>query len=555
VEPSRRPIGPDRRRSGFRFALGSLAFVLTGLLGLVGCDSGIEGEADANRAPDTALAVRDSSLVGDIDDDDRLTSTVLVSWSGTDADGFVTAFDLRFYPGNTPVPGPDEEWTRTTRSDSLVLLPIPPDSDVANVVFEVRAVDNEGAVDPDPARTVFPIRNSPPTFRLSSTLVPADTTWPVTSFGWQANDPDGIESLAGVEVSLNDSLNFVPLPPEVDFVTLVAADPSADGPTDAEVFFGTNFIPSGITLPGLQLDAENVLYARAVDGTGTTSGLDRFPLEGESWYVRAQTSDVLLVNDFRRAENDLVLPFHRDVLAGFAGTFDEWDLSAPFITGNNPVIATSDALPVASSPTLRRTLALWDRIYWVSNATTDQVAGYNLPVAAGVSDLFFDGGGRMFVQVPVRLPTNPENDEQNPAINILPIGGLITIPDTLVYNNLRISSNTEVRAVEPVPGTGELLPALRTAQLITQTLPYLPGDSVPLYETDYQATVIGGGRVDWTGPNTVASISEDRRVALLALPVVNDFNGNLFYEGADGDAGAPADAIRLILRALDFPQP
>ncbi len=526
--------------------------------GLAGCDGGVSGDPSENRPPDTELAIRDSSLVGNIEDDDRLTSTVFVSWSGTDTDGFVTAYDLRYYDAAAAAPGPEEGWSRTTRSDSLVLLPIPPESDIANVAFEVRAVDDEGQVDPTPARTVFPIRNSPPTFRLSGTLVPADTTWPVVSFGFTAADPDGVASLRGVEIALNDSTAFVALPPEVDFITLVAEQPQTAGETTAEIFFGTSFIPSGLTIPGLRIGEANVLYARAVDQTETASPLARFPADEEAtWFVRQQTSDVLLVNDYRRSENTRVMPFHRDVLTEYTGTFDEWDLSAPFSTGNNPVIATSDALPAAATPTLRRTLALWHYIYWVSDQTTDRVQGYNFPVAAGVIDQFFEGDGRLFVQVPVKLPTDPDENQNNPAINVLPLGGLITIPETLVFNNLRIDGGSTVQPAQPVPGTGQTLPPLRTVQLITGTLPYIPGESTPLYEADYYATRTsseGGGRVDWTGPETVASISSDRRVGLLALPIVNAFNGNLLYEGVDGETDAPSQAIQLILEGLTFPQ-
>lgn len=525
--------------------------------GLAGCDGGISGDPAANEPPNTELAVRDSSLVGNIEDADRFTSTVFVAWSGTDPDGFVVAFDLRYYDDGA-APGPEEGWTRTTRRDSLVLLPIPPESEVANVVFEVRAVDNDGDVDPTPARTVFPIRNSPPTFRLTQALAPADTTWPVFSFGWTAADPDGPESLRAVEIALNDSTGFLALPPEVDFVTLVAQDPKVSGETTAEVFYGTSFIPSGLTISGLRIGEENVLWARAVDQTETASPLARFPAEEEaSWYVRQQTSDVLLVNDYRRSENTRVMPFHRETLAGYTGTFDEWNLATPFSTGNNPVIATSDALPTAASPTLRRTLALWRYVYWVSDQTTDRVQGYNFPVAAGVIDLFFESGGRLFVQVPVKLPTDPEENQNNPAINILPLSGLIDIPSTYVFNNLRIEGGATVEPVQPVPGTGQTLPPLRTVQLIVGTLPFPTGESIPLYEVDYYATrtsQAGGGREDWTGPETVAAMSSDRRVALLALPIVNAFNGNLLYEGADGDPDAPRRAIQLILEGLTFPR-
>ncbi len=522
--------------------------------GLAGCDGGVSGDPAGNLPPDTELAVRDTSLVGNVEDDDRFTSTVFVAWSGTDPDGFVVAFDLRYYDAGA-APGPEDGWARTTRRDSLVLLPIPPESEVANVVFEVRAVDDEGAVDPTPARTVFPIRNSPPTLRLSGTLVPADTTWPVVSFGWTASDPDGPESLLGIEIALNDTTDFVMLPPEVDFVTLVAQSPQVAGETTAEIFYGTNFIPSGLTVSGLRIGEDNVLWARAVDQTETASPMARFPAdEDDVWFVRRQTSDVLLVNDYRRAENTRVMPFHRATLADYGGAFDEWDLSRPFSTGNNPVIATSDALPAAAAPTLSRTLALWRYIYWVSDQTTDRVQGYNFPVAAGVIDLFFEGGGRIFVQVPVKLPVDPEENQNNPAINILPLGGLITIPDSLVFNNLRISAGTEVAPVQPVPGTGRTLPRLRATQLVTGTLPYIPGESVPLYEADYFANRVGGGTVDWTGPETVASMSSDRRIALFALPLLSAISGNPLLQGADGDPDAPRRAIHLILEGLTFPR-
>lgn len=516
-----------------------------------GCDSGVSGEPGGNQPPSTELFVRDTSLVGNIGEEDRLTSTVYVAWSGTDPDGFVVGYELRYYDEGE-APG---EWRHTTRRDTLILLPIPPGEDRANVVFEVRAIDNEGARDPNPARTVFPIRNSPPSLRLSSQLVPADTTWPVVSFGWTATDPDGPESLAGVEIALNDTTEFHLVPPEVELITLSAADPQAVGETEAQVFYGPNLVPAGFSLPGLRLEAENVLYLRALDLPGARSRLVRFPAEEEdSWFVRRQTSEVLLVNDYRRAEEARVMPYHRGLLERYSGAFDEWDLSRPLATGSNPLTSPSDALPSPSNPTLRQTLALWRYIYWVSDQTTDRVEGYNFPEAASVIDRFFDGGGRLFVQVPVRLPTNPEDNRNNAAVNVLPLGGLITIPDTLVYNNLRLPNGAAIEPVQPVPGVGQRLPALRTRQLITGTLPYLPGESVPLAEAEYVALRVGGGQVPWAGSRTVASMSPDRRVALLALPVVNAFNGTVWLEGSSGETDAPEEAIRLILEGLEFPR-
>src|SRR5690606_17179032 len=114
-------------------------------------------------------------------------------------------------------PAPDAGWVRTTRTDTLILLPIPRGERAANVVFEVRAIDNEGLVDPNPARTVFPIQNAPPSIRFNTFDLPPDTTFTVFSFAWTAQDPEGEANLDRIEVSFNDSTNFVALPADADY--------------------------------------------------------------------------------------------------------------------------------------------------------------------------------------------------------------------------------------------------------------------------------------------------------------------------------------------------
>ena len=62
----------------------------------VACDSGISGEAFDNRPPDTQLSVRDDSLLDNLSEDDRLVSTVRITWTGDDPDGFVKGYEVRF---------------------------------------------------------------------------------------------------------------------------------------------------------------------------------------------------------------------------------------------------------------------------------------------------------------------------------------------------------------------------------------------------------------------------------------------------------------------------
>ena len=527
----------------------ALALVLA--LTLAACDAGFEGDLRENRAPDTELSVRSSDLRDDLDGR-RVLSTVEVSWSGTDADGVVTAYDVRSYPSDA-APADGEGWARTARRDSTLRLAIPLGQSTADVVVEVRAVDDEGAVDPTPARTVFPIVNSPPTLRLVAAEAPPDTTWPVVSFAVAAADVDGEANLAGLEVSLNDGPP-VRLDADVTFLTLVAEDPRADV-TAAAVYTGRGFRNAGVALDGLRLDADNVLTVQAVDQAGATSAPVRYPALDdagdpvETFFVRRVTSDVLLVNDVRVGDDALVLGVAAEALAVHGtASYDEWDLSATPQSTASPRL--SDALPVSADPTLRQTLALWDRIYWVSNAVTNSAVGNNLPLAATVLDLFFERGGRILVQVPVSLPQGADaGGTANAAIDLLPLSALVTFPTGVTF--LRAGRGTPLRPVADVPGTGRALPALEAQRIVTGAVPYAVGpDDVPLYRMSFYE----GTRPEdaWTGPEVVASIRADRRTALFGLPL---FAGtNPFFGPAEGGTEGVVDALALLLDGLEFPR-
>ncbi len=66
-----------------------LLVCVIGCLIQMGCDSDITGTPFENQAPDTELSVRDTSLVDNLNEDNRLISTVFASWSGDDPDGFI----------------------------------------------------------------------------------------------------------------------------------------------------------------------------------------------------------------------------------------------------------------------------------------------------------------------------------------------------------------------------------------------------------------------------------------------------------------------------------
>ena len=457
----------------------------------VACDSGISGEAFDNRPPDTQLSVRDDSLLDNLSEDDRLVSTVRITWTGDDPDGFVKGYEVRFLDQMGDIEG--VAWSFTETTDSLFLLPIRQGDRISDVVFEVRAVDDDGLADPTPARTIYPIQNSPPDIRLSPFDLPPDTTFNVMSIGWVAEDPDGNANLERIDVSFNDSLNFVALPPEISFATFVLpqTNPGASGEiVDAEVFLGRGFEQTGISVPGVRIGEMNTLYVRAADQTDTTSVRIEY-----SWFVKGKTSNVLYVNDFRRATHPVVSTFHLNLLNEYlpAGTpIDIWDITTPYTTGSSGNFPRSGLLPPTAQPALDRFFRGYDYIYWVASATTDQIVGNNLPFAAPVLEPFFENGGKMMVHSPIQLPVDPDEIATNAATLLLPLNSLTQFPDSL-RQTLRLLGNAPVSARDPLPGVATALPALKMNGFVINTLPYVATSSatIPLYDAQFQYVTRG----------------------------------------------------------------
>lgn len=112
---------------------------------------------DTNKAPETILsrAPAESSLAY---------YRFHFYWSGADPDGDVAYYEIAVTDSNR-VPGQDLEegtgYTRTLRTDSLFILKADPpvENQIIGKRLYVRAVDNEGKVDPTPARAFFETRN------------------------------------------------------------------------------------------------------------------------------------------------------------------------------------------------------------------------------------------------------------------------------------------------------------------------------------------------------------------------------------------------------------
>ncbi len=110
----------------------------------------------------------------------------MMRWWGNDPDGYVVGYFVKI---------DSSDWTWTTSTESLIIFHS--ESTVIEHHFEVKAVDNEGAEDPTPARVIIPTINTPPRIAFAYNSLPQDTTFPVATFYWEAHDDDGDQTISG----------------------------------------------------------------------------------------------------------------------------------------------------------------------------------------------------------------------------------------------------------------------------------------------------------------------------------------------------------------------
>lgn len=279
-----------------RHTLFSLFTALLLLAGLQGCNTAIKGDLFPNQAPKTFTVVDTIIRSGD----DRLTSTVAINWWGTDPDGFIAGYEFTFDPN----PGPSTVWNYTTRTDSTFLLTVPSGQDSFDFRFSVRAIDNTGLRDPNPASVRYPVKNSPPNCDF---LYPASggnplaggfplVSYPVLHYSWLGTDPDGNQTLSSYELVLNDTLNtssYFNL--SATFTEMILEAESLTGTGSAcKVFPGTNENPLATRMQGLLFDDTNRVYIRAVDQSGARSAWK----ESRPTFVKRPQSRFLLINAY-----------------------------------------------------------------------------------------------------------------------------------------------------------------------------------------------------------------------------------------------------------------
>jgi hypothetical protein len=447
-------------------------------------ETAVQGSLNDNLPPKTYLTLDEVNRP----DDARLNSQVRIRWWGDDPDGYVVGYE---YSIN------GSAWTFTTTTDSIFVLPIPVGNETADVQFSVRAKDNNGAFDPNPPTLVFPIVNSPPSIRFSAIEQPSDTTYHVFSFGWVASDPDGIENLSYTEIAVNDTVSgWVQLPNDVNFVTFNIEDGS--GPTaNGALYIGKAYISTSIVLSGFLMNQENTVYVRAVDQAGAMSARAE-----SSWYLKRQTSRVLVINDNALPNTQARLNDHLNWIAQSGISAVDVIQATDGTASGGFKSPLSIAFQRTFDPTMNQALAKWDYIYWVSD-NLDRNINYALELTVE----FFRNGGKMFINIPTKnLPST------DPVFVFLPFDRL-GVTGEIGSQGFLIQGTSAITAAD-VP---EAPPGRIGTANITGVSPLVPtGGSKVLFNAAFRVRLLTGS-VPYTGNPAISVISADRDMAFLGL--------------------------------------
>ncbi|MFA5668788.1 MAG: hypothetical protein WC967_06065 [Balneolaceae bacterium] len=426
------------------------AAILLGLL-FGSCKEPISGNRNENQAPSTNLTVESINREGGF----RLSSQIRISWFGTDPDGYVIGYE---YAINDTSEG---AWTFTTKTDSTFILPITPGQSQDDVLFKVRAIDNDNLRDPIGARLVYPILNSRPTVAINRTQSPPDTLFSIASFGWSFNDPDGLLNIARTEVAVNDTVNgWVEIPftesDEGELFISLEVDNTSSGEKEAQVFLGRSYSTlqvdgNNVVIPGVKVGDENIFYVRAVDAAEEVSKVDTL-----SWFVKKQGSKTLFLNDFTGTNTSAALDLHLSILQENGITPDIWNINDGEVVQGR--VALSKAFPTVLDPTLKKTLAKWDHIYWISD-DLDR----NIVYAQEILSEFYKSGGTSFVNIPIKT-----KDLGEELFNYLPVdsigsGNFIISKDSLITPAVPLqaelkstSSRVDVLPIKGISGSQTL---------------------------------------------------------------------------------------------------
>jgi hypothetical protein len=220
-----------RKLAAGALAVALLAIPLAAMLFLTGCRKQERLILDTNLTPDTRLTSAPGPYT-------QSNYRIHLYWDGTDPDGFVAAYHYAWDDTVPPFGAENSPWQFTTNTDSLFKALIDTAGETRRHTFYVRSVDNEGKLDPTPARVVFDAWTVRPVidslYRVDGPLDPNSANYnpdkkdtvlmgsPVT-FVWGGWDPDGL----GQPITYSWTLDSNPFQPYSDATTVTIPQAAA----------------------------------------------------------------------------------------------------------------------------------------------------------------------------------------------------------------------------------------------------------------------------------------------------------------------------------------
>ncbi|QNL21882.1 hypothetical protein HZR84_08005 [Hyphobacterium sp. CCMP332] len=365
------------------------------VLALSSCD---EGSPLPKTPPDTSIFINKIDLVGQ----DRLTSVVSLNWLGTDKDGFVKEYEISF----------DEIiWSRTTSTDSTFNFTISEGSDTANIDFFVRAIDNDGLIDPSPAYLQIPIRNTAPEIQFDEDFFPVDTSNTVFSLIWNTLDLDGEETIDSTFIKINEGPWF-PIDGQKNAARFIPVDPTATGEVETRILLSSTISPSFVinseselntTISGLKLNDINTVYIQTRDNAGSLSDVDTT----STFYLKSKTSDLLIIaahfdKSLRSTYNSIINASGNpadfiDILDNEAGSnIRFWNFNFPLL------------------------IDLYPSLFWYSSDENFSSGSPLLEVAISGLQPYLDDGGKLIISAFL----TGDADQSSPIFNFAPIDSI-----------------------------------------------------------------------------------------------------------------------------------
>ena len=419
----------------------AILFFLTILL-LLSCNENFTDVPAVNKAPNTGLSLYPDSTIS------AQPSKLNIAWWGDDTDGLIVGFYYSFDGNN---------WTFTDKNEIQFSLKI--GAGDTTYTFRVSAVDNGGngvydneiiqnginygpepfidknnngvynvgetfydigLIDNSPALLNYPLKNTAPTIEWNVLSTLPEISFPVMSFGWNADDLDGVGTIEKVNIALNDtsdSNNILSLDGSVRTITLRTKDFNSDNPLCEVLIEGLETNISVQKLTGLKLNNYNRFYVQVVDISGASSKFISLPEEGKTWFVKKPKGSLLIMDDY--ATSDGAATFYDSMMdsLGLAGKYDVFD----FLNQKPPY----------TNVTFLQTLKLFKYVLWYSDNNP------SLDLAASSVQKFVDNGGKVAFSMQF-----PQTVDPLLLQNFLPINADSLFSRTSILPNTIVSAET-----------------------------------------------------------------------------------------------------------------